>query len=153
TAHPWTALLVGALPLVLLASQAPRMRSGLPRGDWLPASMESARAIEDLRAMGRQSVVQTVRVVVQFPEAHSISRVGQWSALARFAGALRGDPRIERIRSVFTVAEAAGLDWTEIVTLPEEVASPVTRGLMSPDGSMALLELVPRDAVTPGQAV
>ncbi len=153
TARPWTALLLGALPLVLLAVQAPRLRTGLPRGDWLPASMESARALEDLHAMGRRGVVQSVRVVVQFPEAGSATRAEEWDSLARFNEALGADPRIERVRSVFAVAEARGLRWDEVVTMPEPLARPITRGLVSADGRMALLEVVPRDAVTPEGAV
>ena len=153
TARPWTALAIGVLPLVLLAAQAPRLRTGLPRGDWLPASMESARALLDLQAMGRRGVVQAVRVVVRFPEARSVYRAGDWDSLARFAGALGADARIERVRSVFSAAGAAGLDWSEFVTLPEELAPPLTRGLMSANAGLALLELVPRDSVTPDQAV
>ena len=120
TARPWSALVLGALPLVLLATQAPRLRPGLPRGQWLPSSMESVRALEDLHTMGRRGVVQSLRVVVLFSE--SPHRAGEWKALARFAGALSGDPRIERVRSIFAVAEAAKLDWFEIVTLPPELA-------------------------------
>ncbi len=153
TARPWTALVLGALPLVFLAAQAPRLRTGLPRGDWLPSSMESVRALEDLHTMGRRGVVQSMRVVVQFPESRPERRAGEWDALARFAGALGGDARIERVRSIFAVAEAANLDWFEIVTMPEELAHPLARGLVSADGRMALLEVVPRDAVTPEQAV
>ncbi len=121
TARPWAALVLGVLPLVFLAAQAPRLRTGLPRGDWLPSSMESVRALEDLRAMGRRGVVQSLRVVVQFPASRPDHRAAEWNALARYAGTLRADPRLERVRSVFSVAEAQGLDWAEIVTLPEVV--------------------------------
>jgi len=151
TARPWTALLLGALPLVLLAAQAPRLRTGLPRGDWLPSSMESVRALADLHTMGRRGVVQSIRIVVQFPESEH--RDGDWEALARFAAALGRDARIERVRSIFAVAEAAKLEWSGIVAMPAELAHPLARGLVSADGRMALLEIVPRDAVTPEQAV
>ena len=49
----WTVLLVAGLPLLLLAAQAVRLDPRIPRGDWLPPSIESARGIADLRAMGR----------------------------------------------------------------------------------------------------
>jgi RND superfamily putative drug exporter len=150
TARPWRALVLGALPLVLLASQAPRLRTGLPRGNWLPPTMESSRGIEDLHAMGRRGVVQTLRVVVELPPR---ARAMAWEGLARFDQALARDPRIARVRSLFTAAEASGLEWRDIVTLPVELAHPVGRGLMSEDGRWALLELVPRDDVTPAQAV
>ena len=153
TARPWLALFLGALPLMLLASRAPLLRTGLPRGNWLPASMESVRALDDLHAMGRRGIVQSIRVVVEFPEATPAQRARDWQALARFAGELCDDARIERVRSVFTVARAAHVEWAEWVTLPEGFAPPAMRGLVSADGRMALLELMPRDATTPEQAV
>jgi len=153
TARPWAALVIGVLPLVLLAAQAPRLRTGLPRGDWLPSSMESVRALADLRAMGRRGVVQSMRVVVRLPASRPEPRAAEWNALARYVGTLRADPRLERVRSVFTIAEAQGLDWADLVTLPEGLRPAFMRGLVSEDGRMALLELVPRDGVTPSQAV
>ena len=153
TARPWAALVLGVLPLVALAAQAPRLRTGLPRGDWLPSSMESVQALGDLRAMGRSGVVQSMRMVVRLPASRPEGRVAEWNALARYAGTLQADPRLERVRSVFTVAEARGLDWADLVTLPEALAPSFRRGLVSPDGRMALLELVPRDAIGPQQAV
>ncbi len=153
TARPWIALVAGVLPLALLAAQAPRMRTGLPRGDWLPASMESVRALDDLASMGRRGVVQAVRVVIEFPDAGPERRIADWRALARFDAALRADPRVERVRSVFAVAEASHLDWADMVTLPEGLAPPLTRGLVSAEGASALLELVPRDELKPEEAV
>jgi RND superfamily putative drug exporter len=153
TQHPAMALVIGALPLVLLAAQAPRLRTGLPRGNWLPSSMESVQALDDLHAMGRRGIVQSLRLVVEFPESRLANRAEDWRALERFARVLGEDPRIERVRSVFAVAEAAKLDWAEIVTLPPELARPITRGLLSPDTRLTLLELMPRDAILPQEAV
>jgi RND superfamily putative drug exporter len=153
TGHPWSALAFGALPLLVLAAQAARLRIGFPRGDWLPPSMESARATEELRAMGRSGVVQSVRVVVQLPEGRSVRREADWDALSEYAGELEADPRIERVRSIFAVARAAGMTRRALVRLPEAFTRRLTRGLMSPDGRVVLLELVPHDSVTLDGAV
>lgn len=152
TAHPWIALGIGVVPLTILAAQAPRLRTGLPSGNWLPASMESVRALDDLRAMGRSGVVQSLRIVVELPAAPD-HREADWKALARYADALEADPRIERVRSIFSVARAMKLEWADLVTLPQELRPSFTRGLVSADGAVALLEVVPRDVVTPQQAV
>jgi putative drug exporter of the RND superfamily len=142
TAHPWTALGFGALPLVLLAAQAMRLRTGLPRGDWLPPAMESARALADLRAMGRSNVVQTIRVVLVLPEGSSVRRPEGWNALARMADSLGADRRVERIRSVVGIARSAGLGRA-LTFLPARVK----QGLVSSDGRFALLELLPKESV------
>ena len=153
TARPGLALCLGALPLVLLAAQATRLRTGLPRGDWLPRSMESVRALDDLQAMGRRGIVQSIRVVAEFPAATPEQRARDWRALERYASELRHDARIERVRSIFSVAAAAKLDWAELVSLPEGLAPPLMRGLVSADGGMASIELMPGDATEPGEAV
>ena len=46
TSHPWTALVLAGVPLLLLVSQAPaRLDTRLPRGDWLPSSAESVQGL------------------------------------------------------------------------------------------------------------
>ncbi len=149
TGHPWSALALGALPLLALGGQAARLTLGLPRGDWLPRTMESARALEDLRAMGRSGVAEGVRVVIRLPEGRSVRRADDWDALARFAAGLEADPRVERVRSVVAVARAVGFTRAALVTAPAALTRAVTRGLMSPDGRLALVEVYPRDGVTP----
>ena len=153
TAHPWAALVAGTLPLLLLAAQAVRLHTGLPRGDWLPSSMESARALRDLRAMGRGGVIQGVRVVLELPEGSSIRRPTEWDALAGFVRALEADPRVDRVRSIVAVAEAAGLTRSALVTLPGAMTQGLMRGLMSADGRMAMVELLPKESVTPDDLV
>ena len=149
TARPWTALGLGGIPLLVLAAQAGRLRTGLPRGDWLPASMESARALDDLRAIGRGNVVQGVRLVLELPEGSSIRRSAGWNALARMVDSLAQDPRVERVRSMIAVAREAGMGRSSLAFLPDRL----TRGLVSPDGRLALVEILPRESVTPEGAV
>src|SRR5579863_3739313 len=37
-AHPWLAIFLAGIPLLLLASQAARLDTSVPRGDWLPSA-------------------------------------------------------------------------------------------------------------------
>ena len=43
-AHPWLALFLAGVPLLLLSWQAARLDTNLPRGDWLPRASESVHA-------------------------------------------------------------------------------------------------------------
>src|SRR6204780_5249604 len=52
-AHPWVAILVAGVPLLVLASQAMRLDTSVPRGDWLPPAAESVRALHTLEHMDR----------------------------------------------------------------------------------------------------
>ncbi len=54
-ARPWLALAVGGLPMLLLAVQASRLKTGPVRGDWLPSNPESVRAVQRLEDMAATS--------------------------------------------------------------------------------------------------
>jgi RND superfamily putative drug exporter len=147
TTHPARALALGAIPLVVLAAQATRLRTGLPRGNWLPATMESASALADLGAMGRASVIQGIRVVVEFPAAHPVTRSAGWNALGLLSASLRADSRVERVRTAIDVAGEAGMGRSALTFLPDSAF----RGLVSSDGRLALVEVLPREEVTPDE--
>jgi len=153
TGHPWIALAAGGLPLVLLTTQATRLRSGLPRGDWLPMSMESARALTDLRSMGRSGMIQTVRVVLVMPEGVSVRQPAGWVALDRYATVLEGDPRVARVRSIVSVMRVAGLSRAKLAGVPGFMTRRLTRGLISRDGRLALVELMPKESVAPNDVL
>jgi RND superfamily putative drug exporter len=143
TGHPWIALVAGASPLVLLAVQAGRMETGLPRGNWLPPEMESAQGLDDLRRMGHSGVIQRVRIVLEFPAETPVKRSAGWRALDRFAESLERDARVRHVRSVVGVAREAGMGRSAFMFLPKSMIS----GLVSADGRHALVEVLPHESV------
>ena len=153
TGHPWVALVAGGLPLVVLALQAIGLQSGLPRGDWLPASMESARALNDLRGMGRSGMIQTLRIVVTMPEHVSVRQPAGWDAVARYTQTLQADPRVARVRSIVTVLEAAGMSRAKLASTPGFTTRRLTAGLLSRDGRLALVEVMPGESVAPNEVL
>src|SRR5580693_4033077 len=66
-AHPWLALFLAGAPLLLLAWQATRLNTDVPKGDWLPESAESVHALHILEQMDRVGVVYSMRVIVELP--------------------------------------------------------------------------------------
>ncbi len=76
-AHPWLALFLAGVPLLLLAWQATRLDTSLPKGDWLPQSAESVHALHTLEQMDRAGVVYSLRVIVELPDGfHCADRRG-----------------------------------------------------------------------------
>jgi RND superfamily putative drug exporter len=147
--HPVAVLLLAGLPLALLAAQARHLRSTVPRGDWLPPSLESVAALRDLRAMGRNGVVETVRVVVELPEdVSTLSRDG-WDALRNVQEAIGRDPRVARVQSLRALAGSRGDDLAYIALLPADAK----RTFLSGEGDGALLEVVPREGLDPPDVV
>src|ERR1700758_4063145 len=61
-AHPWLALFLAGVPLLVLALQAARLDTSLPKGDWLPESAESVHALHNLEQMDRAGFVYSMRV-------------------------------------------------------------------------------------------
>jgi RND superfamily putative drug exporter len=145
TGHPWWALLLGAAPVVLLAAQARLLHTGLPRGDWLPPSMESALALKDLRDMGRGGVIQETRLIVRLPEGESFRRVSGWRTLSRFTSQLAADERIERVHSIISIAQRTGMGSLALTFLPDSLTS----SFISTDGRLATVDLLPQNEIEP----
>jgi RND superfamily putative drug exporter len=145
TTRPLTVLVVAGLPLLLLAWQARRLRTELPRGDWLPPALESARGAHRLQAMERSGIVQAVRVVIDLPDGVSAWDARGWEATRRVGDALAAEPLVARVRALPTLVgdapPAAGVRGL----LPADVLAT----LASPDGNLVLVEAMPREGASP----
>jgi RND superfamily putative drug exporter len=140
-AHPWRAILIAGAPLVLLAWQATRLDTSLPKGDWLPESAESVQALHSLERMDRVGVVYSMRVLVRLPgESISQSDAG-WSAVERVCKRLGSDPRASRVISITSLAEGNRSALTDL-------SRETRRTFLSSDGHAALIEVPPATAVS-----
>jgi putative drug exporter of the RND superfamily len=140
-AHPWTAIFLAGVPLLLLASQAARLDTSVPRGDWLPSAAESVRALHTLEHMDRVGMVYSLRAIVELPVDSIAQTDSGWNALDRFTKQLASDPRSQRVISITTMAES---DRSGLVNLPRETR----RAFLSRDGRAALVEVLPATSVS-----
>ena len=139
-AHPWLAIFLAGVPLLLLASQAARLDTNVPRGDWLPSAAESVRALHTLEKMDRVGIVYSLRVILELPDSIAQTDAG-WKALDRFSKQLASDPRSQRVISLTTMAES---DRSGLGNLPRETR----RTFLSRDGRAALIEVLPATPVS-----
>jgi len=146
--HPRAVLVIGAVPVVALAWQAARLDTRLPRGDWLPRDMESARAVRQLQRMERGNVVQNVRIVLELP-ATSVLEPAGWRAVSRATAALLREPEVARVRSLPTIAPGAIPGPMLAAMLPDDVKAT----FVSVDGRATVLELVPANTASPNELV
>ncbi len=144
-ARPWTVLLVAGLPLLLLAAQASRLNPHAPHGEWLPPSIESARGIADLRAMGRAGIVESLRVLIELPETTTALERAGWDAQRRLGERLAADPRVARVQSLPAVAADRADDLAYVALLP----AIAKRTFLGSEGEIAMLEVVPREGTDP----
>src|SRR5205085_7022902 len=150
TRHPGRVLLLAGLPVCLLAWQALRLRTVQPQVDWLPKQLESAVGLHDLEVMQRSAVVQTLRLTLELPSNVSAVADSGWTATARLARQLVADSGVARVRSL------PGLLAPLSGTLPRDVllaelTDAVRRSFVSRDGHVAMLEVVPREGLSPSQ--
>src|SRR6266571_2444149 len=142
TRHPVAVLIAAGAPLVLLAWQATRLRSGLPRGDaWLPPGLESVVALRDLEKMGRGAVPQTVRVILELPSGQDVLSRAGWQAARRLRGRLAQDPRVSATLSFATFQSDRPMSRLAVFTL----ASDVRRSYLAEDRRAVLLDVIPRE--------
>jgi RND superfamily putative drug exporter len=140
-AHPWLAIVMAGAPLVLLAWQAKRLDTSLPKGDWLPAAAESVHALHSLEQMDRTGVVNSLRVIVHLPNDSIANSDAGWDALDRLQKQIESDPRCDRVISIVTVAQGS----RDVV---EDLTPETRRTFLSVDGRSALLEVVPKTSVS-----
>ena len=145
--HPMLVLVVGAAPLVALAWQARRLSSDIPSANWLPPRMESTIGASALQQMGQSGVVQTVRVLVELPAAHRATSEEGWQAIRTLSRTFERDARIASVRSLPLLLAAEHPSPTLFAFLPA-----LARGTyLSRDERLALIDLVPKEAETPGR--
>ena len=140
-AHPWLAIALAGVPLLLLASQAARLDTDVPRGDWLPAAAESVRALHNLERMDRVGMVYSLRVILDLPTDSIAQTDAGWNALDRFSKRVASDPRSYRVISISTIAQG---DRSLLGNLPRETY----RTFLSRDGREALIEILPATSVS-----
>jgi RND superfamily putative drug exporter len=138
--HPWLAIFLAGVPLLLLASQAAHLDTSVPRGDWLPSAAESVRALHTLEHMDRVGMVYSLRVILELPDSIAQTDAG-WNALDRFSKRLASDPRSYRVISLTTMAEG---DRSGLSNLPRDTR----RTFLSRDGRAALVEILPATSVS-----
>jgi RND superfamily putative drug exporter len=148
-ARPITVLLVAGIPLVAIATQATRLTTNLPRPDWLPSEMESARALHRLGDMERSGIVQSIRVVVHLPNGVTWDSPAGWTALRRASEDLAHDRRVARVRSLTTTTGLITPNLQLLASMPKDLVG----SLGSSDGRMALIDVFPTEAVTANQGM
>ncbi len=139
--HPWLAIFLASAPLLLLASQAARLDTNVPRGDWLPSAAQSVRGLHTLEQMDRAGIVYSLRVILELPTDSIAQTDAGWNGLDRFTKRLASDPRSGRVISLTTIAES---DRSGLENLPRETR----RTFLSRDGRAALLEVLPAPSVS-----
>jgi RND superfamily putative drug exporter len=140
-AHPWRAIFLAGAPLLLLASQAMRLRTSVPSGDWLPAAAESVHALHTLEKMDRAGIVQSLRVILELPTDSIAETDSGWNTVDRLSKRLASDPRTDRVISITTLAES---NRASLGNLSRETR----RTFLSRDGRAALLEVLPKASVS-----
>jgi RND superfamily putative drug exporter len=149
TRHPVGVLMCAGIPLLLLAGQATRLHTELPRGRWLPETAESVRVLHEIDAVARGNFGQIMPIILNLPADAPIQSEAGWRAESRLVRFFARDPRIQHVWAVTTLSTVP-LTGPEILQrLPESVR----HGLVSDDSRATLLQLLPKSGLTATDAV
>ena len=135
--HPWPVIATTAVPLALLAWHAASARLVTPLGNWLPAGMESAEAVDDLARAGRVALVGALRVVVELPAAEPALSDSGWAALGRTTRAIAAVPGVAQARSITTFGTG------DLIVARQVVPAAVTGSYLSRDRRLAIVDVIP----------
>jgi putative drug exporter of the RND superfamily len=150
TAHPILSLVLASAPLLFLAWQSLHLDTSMPRGDWLPKGSESVRAYHRLEAMGRENLIHSLRVVLDFPKGVTIETPQGWDAARRLFEKLKADPRVMRVQCLPGLGMLNRPDGLRYLPL---LPPAVRQTLAAADGSSTLFEVIPAENVSPGGQV
>jgi len=147
--HPWRVLLIGATPVVLLAVPAWHLSTTLPRGDWLPPRMESARGVHALRRMGRSAAIQTLSLVLELPAGTPPLTRKAWDGVHALGAWVAHDTNVAAVRSLPSVS---GLrHWSALgVAL---IGADARKAFVSRDRRAVTLSVLPREDADPTNLV
>ena len=137
--RPVLVLFIAVPPVAWLAWQATRLDTRMPRNDWLPRSMESAQALEDLVGQGHGGIVYALRVLVEVPLGKSVTEGDGWRAVSTVSRRIASDPRVARVRSLPELVDYGPPNQMLLGLLPATVRS----AFASKDGRLALIEVQP----------
>lgn len=145
-AHPVRVLILVGLPLAALAWQARHISTDIPSGNWLPERMESTRGAVALQRMGQSGIVQTIRVVVEFPAGQTADTEEGWQAILRLTRNFESDDRVARVHSLpRLLGVETGKQARKAIIQPEFRAA-----YISHNGRSALIEIIPRETASAG---
>ena len=148
TRRPIIALAAASAPLLVLALQARRLTTATPLGDWLPKGSESVTAYHALAGMGRENLIHSLRVVLDFPPGVHIDSEEGWSAAVRLFQKLRQDGRFERVQCLPAIFDRPdGLRFLPLLS------PAVRRTLEASDGTATLFESIPAERLSPREQV
>jgi putative drug exporter of the RND superfamily len=148
TRRPWTALLVAAIPLLILAFQGRRISPRIPDHDSLPAAAKSVQALHTLQGMGRSGIVQSLRVVLELPRQSPPLSPAGWLAVSRLTKRFQSDPRAEEVLSLPTLTGMS--DTADAV---KEVPESIRKRFLRSDGRATLIELLPTATLSPNEQI
>jgi putative drug exporter of the RND superfamily len=150
--HPWHAIALGGVPVLLLTWPLVGIRIGLPASNWFPREAESAQALTTLRDMGAGGALLPTRIVIQVPEGESVVSARRIRGLKAMGDSLQRDPRVKQVRSVVNIRPRMSV--LQYVILYGNVAEARARApafydaYLSLDNRTALMDVIYADSTS-----
>lgn len=146
-AHPLRVLLLVALPLAALASQARHISTDIPSSNWLPEQMESTRGAVALHQMGQSGIVQTLHLLIEFPPDRAADSAAAWQRVLALGDEIADDPRVARVHSLPRLLNLETVEAVLSADIPDELRA----AYVSKDARFASIDVVPSESASAGE--
>jgi RND superfamily putative drug exporter len=147
--HPLVVLVLAGVPLLALATQAPRMTTGLPDGNWLPTGAESVQALHELEVMERAAVLQTVQILIELPTGTTALKPTGWAAARRVRRHLAANAGVATVNSFTTFERTRPPSRLALLATPRALRE----AYLTDDRGTLLLEAIPREGLDPAGVI
>jgi len=146
--HPIWVLLVAGFPLLILGAQAFRLSTLVPQSQWLPQTMGSAQALQDLEELHRARLSNIVAMVLELPPSPAATANRWWEAAGLVSARAAGDPRISRVRSLPDLAASYPVPPSLfLMMLPDSVR----KEFVTENRQFVRFDLIPEEKTTIGE--
>ena len=150
--HPYRAMTLGGLALLILTAPALFIRIGLPSRNWWPTETEAGAGIATLEKMGMSGYVQPLRLIIEFPEGTQATGATALRGLKHLSDSLRADRRVHDVKSLVDLSPAKtvlqySILYSELdsvrVDYPDFLDAYLGR-----DGRITLMDVIPADTTS-----
>jgi len=146
--RPLAVIVLAGTPLLWLGWQGSRLTLGMPRQNWLPGSMESARGLTDLQHIGREALLHRTHVLIRLPRTTSALAPEGWRSLRAVHATLISDPRVAAVLSFADAGRDRPPSRLALLATPR----PVRDAYLGEDERLVALDVLPPEGIEP-QAV
>ena len=150
--HPYRAITLGGLGLLLLTVPVLFIHIGLPSRNWWPTETEAGAGVATLERMGMSGYIQPLRIIVEFPEGTPATGATALKGLKHLSDSLRADGRVRDVKSLVDLSPGKSvIEYSMLYSSLDSVRANYPDFLdayLARDARTTLVDVIPADTTS-----